>query len=114
MSREDAREIISALIREHRRLLEALGSSSPGKPGYISLINAQAKLLRSLLDYLKLFGEDEGLDLAQLLSKAAEKRGLMSVKGAVIPEELVGDALELALRSSELARKILVLGRGEA
>ncbi len=113
MSREDAREIISSLLREHKRLLEALESSNPGRLGYLSLINAQSKLLRNLLDFLKLFGADEELDLAQLLSKAAEKRGLMSIKAAGTSRELAEEAMELAVKSAELARRILSLGGAE-
>ena len=116
------REIIAALLREHRRLLKAIESAKLSRLGYVSLINAQAKLLKNLLDFMRAFGVGEkGEDLAQLLSRVAEKRGLMAVKpggdAAALADEIVKTATELMLGLGELARTAMrlrtLVGEGE-
>ncbi len=115
MSEVNPREIIDSLLREHRRIVKAIESAKPTRLGYLSLINAQAKLLKNLLDFIRVFGVGEGgEDLAQILSKIAEKRKLMVVKtveGDVVAlaDKLVRLSTELMLELGELAKTAVKL-----
>lgn len=105
-------EIIGALLKEHRKLLEALERAKPTRLGYTTLINLQSKLLKNLLDFIKFFGVKEKREtLLSLLSRVAEeeeKKELMAVKRENI-DELLGELTEVCVELVSKAARVMNL-----